>query len=76
MVLSTLSTFPAKGKPGFSNRPKKFPKIPPDRTVLYNWVFDSFVLVNEPFAKTFWSLETCVLVNNNLYGKLFSSSES
>ena len=30
----------------------------------------SFILANEPFAKALRSFETCVLVNNNLYGKL------
>ena len=31
------------------------------------------MLADEPFAKALRSLETCVLVNNNLSGKLFSS---
>ena len=26
----------------------------------------------QPFAKAFQTIETCALVNNNLYGKLFS----
>ena len=30
----------------------------------------------EPFAKAFRSLETCALVNNNLWGKLVSSLDS
>ena len=36
----------------------------------------SFILVDELFAKVLRSFETCVLVNKNLYGKLFSSVES
>ena len=34
------------------------------------------MLADESFAKALRSLETCVLVNNNLCGKLFSSLES
>ena len=41
-----------------------------------NWVFDNFILADEPFAKTLRSLETCVSINNNLCGKLFLSLES
>ena len=43
---------------------------------LYNWVFDNFILADELFAKALQSLKTCVLVNNNLCWKLFSSLES
>ena len=38
-----------------------------------NWVFDNFILTEKLFAKTLRRFETCVLVNNNLCGKLFSS---
>ena len=34
------------------------------------------ILTNEPFKKALQSFETSVLVNNNLFGKLFSSLES
>ena len=34
------------------------------------------MLAEELFAKVLRSFETCILVNNNLYGKLFSSLES
>ena len=37
--------------------------------------FENFILTEELFAKTLRSLETYVLVNNNLCGKLFSSLE-
>ena len=43
---------------------------------LCNWAFDNYILAEELFAKALQSLETCVLVNNNLCGKLFSSLES
>ena len=38
--------------------------------------FDNFILAKELIAKALQSLETCVLVNNNLWGKSFSSLES
>ena len=44
--------------------------------MLWNRVFDNFILAEELFAKTLQSFETCVLVNNDLCGKLFSSLES
>ena len=37
---------------------------------------DTFILADEPFEKALRSFETCVLVNNRLRGKLFSSLES
>ena len=46
------------------------------RRIMCNWVFHNLILAKELFAKAFWSFETCVLVNNNLCGKLFSSLES
>ena len=44
--------------------------------LLCNWVFDNFILAGELFAKALQSLGTCVLVSNNMCGKLFSSIES
>ena len=44
--------------------------------VLYKWVFDSSILAEELFAKALRSSETCVLVNKNVCGKLFSLLES
>ena len=38
--------------------------------------FDNFIFADEPFPKSLPSLETCVLVNDNLGGKLFSLLES
>ena len=32
-----------------------------------------FFIADELFLKTVQSLKTCILVNNNLFGKLFSS---
>ena len=54
------------------NQVLNFPYCP----VLCNWVFENFILAEEPFAKVLRSFETWVLVNKNLCGKLMSSLES
>ena len=76
LLANGFSTFSIKGNPVFSNGPKSLPKNPPDCPILCNWVFDNFILADERFEKALKSLETCVLVNNSLCGKLFSSVES
>ena len=70
---SGLSTFFIQHKPVFSNDTESFPKNPLDCPILCNWVFDNFILADEPFAKALWSFRTCALVNNDQCGKLFSS---
>ena len=60
----------------FSNCTKSLPKNPPDFPISCNWVFDNFVLADEPFVKALQSPETYVLVNNSFCGKVFSSLES
>ena len=45
----------------------------PNCTILDSWVFDNFVLPDGLFTKGLQSLETCVSVNNNLWGNLISS---
>ena len=42
---------------------------------LGNWVFENFVLDDEPFAKSLQIFQTYVLVDKNLRGKLVSSLE-
>ena len=71
LLANGLNTFPIKGDPVFSNDSKSLPKNPPDCPILCNSVFDNFILADELFAKALPSLETCVLVNNNLYGNYF-----
>ena len=44
--------------------------------VYYTLVFDNFILSDEPFVKALQNLKNSVLVNENLWGKLFSSLES
>ena len=73
---NALSTFPIKGNPVFSNGPKSLPQNPPGYTILCNLDFDNFILAEELFRKALQRFETCVLINNNLCGKLFSSLES
>ena len=76
LLANVLSTFPLNDNPLFNNGPKSLPKNPPDCTMLCNWVFDNFILSEELFGKALRSFETCVLVNKNLCGKLFSLLES
>ena len=59
-----LSTFLIKSNPVFSNGSKSLPKNPSYCLILGNWVFDNFILTDEPFAKALRGFETCVLVNN------------
>ena len=54
-----------------SKRPRGKPGIYPCHcTILDSWVFENFILTDEPFAKDLRIFETCVSVNNNLWGKL------
>ena len=76
LLANGLSTFFIKGNPVFSNGLKSLPKNSPDCPILCKWVFDNFILAEELFAKALASFETCVLVNNKLCRKLFSSLES
>ena len=76
LLANGLSTFPIKDNPFFSNGPKSLPKNPPDCLILCSLVFDNFIFADEPFAKTLRTLETFILVNNNLCRKFFSSIES
>ena len=63
--------FSLKASQFFSDGPRSLPRNPPDCPILCKWVFDNFTLAEELFAIVLRSFETCVLVNNNLYGKLF-----
>ena len=71
-----LSKFPVKGNPVFIKDPKRLPKKNLDFPIFWNCVFDNFILADEPFAKALRRFGTCVLVKDNLCGKLFSSLES
>ena len=70
-----LITFSINCKTVFSNGPRSLPRNPPNCTILDSWVFDSLILTDELFATALQRFASCVLVNNNLCGKLVSSSE-
>ena len=70
LLANGFSKFFVKHKPVFCNIPRNLPKNPTDWLILDNWVFDEFILAEEPFAKALPILETCVLVNYNLCRKL------
>ena len=82
LLANGLNTFAIKRNPVFNNAlPKNstylsLPKNFPDCPILCKWYFDNFILAEELFAKDLQSFKTCVLVNNNLCRKLFSSLES
>ena len=71
-LTNVLSTFFIEGKPDFCNGPKNLPEDVPDSPIVCNWIFDDFIIAEESFAKPLRSLETFVLVNNNLCRKLCS----
>ena len=50
------------------------PRNPPHCIILDHWVFDNLISADEWFAKDLRRFATCLLVNNNLWGKLFSLS--
>ena len=58
LLANDFSTFQYKSKPVFSNGPKSLPTNPFDCPILWNWVFDNFIIAEEPFAKALWSFET------------------
>ena len=52
------------------------PRNPPDWTILDNWVFDKLISVDDLLAKALRRFLTCLLIDNNLSGKLVSSSRA
>ena len=51
------------------------PIYPPDYIIFDNWVFENFILADEPFPKTLWIFETFISVNNFSCEKLVPSLE-
>ena len=70
-----LVYFLLKANQFFRNGPRSLTRNPLHCPILYKWDFDDLILVGELFAEALRSRETCVLVNNNLCGKLYSSLE-
>ena len=56
------------------NGPRSLPRNPPNCIILDNQVFDNLISVDDLLAKTLRRFSTCLLVNNNLWGELLSSS--
>ena len=75
LLANGLSTFSIKNNPFLAMVLVFYLIIPPDCRILYNWAFDNFILAVKPFAEALQGFETCILVNNNLRGKLFLLSE-
>ena len=69
-----LITFFISGNPVFSNGLRSLLRKPPDWNILDIWVFDNLISVHKLFAKALQRFATYLLVNNNLWGKLVSSS--
>ena len=77
LLANGLTIFSIKG-----SGPKSLLGNPLYCTILCNWIFDNFILAdepftkNKPFAKVLRSFETCVLVDKNLCRILFSLLEA
>ena len=50
LLANVLSTWTIKGNPVYSNDLKCLTQNPHDCPILCHWVFDNFILVDEPFA--------------------------
>ena len=59
-LASGSDLFYIKNNPVFSNGQKGLLKIHPDCPILCNWVFDNSILVDELFAKSVETLQTCL----------------
>ena len=71
LLASGLSTYFINSKPTFISGRRHSPYC----FIFHIWVFDNFILADNLFAKALWRFTTCLLVNNNLCGKLVSSLE-
>ena len=69
------SSFFIIGKPVFSYGLRSFPRNPSECVILDSWVFARLILAVKLFAKDLERFATCLLVNNNLCGKLVSPLE-
>ena len=72
-ILNGLITDFNKGNPDFNNGAKNLKNLP--FCILVNCAFDNLISVDVWLAKALRIFATCLLVNNNLCGKLVSSSE-
>ena len=72
LLVKSLIAFYINGNPVFSYWPRSLTRNLPDSAVLDSWVFDSLILAVKLFTKGLRIFETCILVNNDLCGKLVS----
>ena len=72
-MIYLFNAFFPTGNIGFDIATSHSTRIPPACIILDNWVFENFILANEPFAKALQILESYESVNNNSCGKLASS---
>ena len=72
LLANGLITFFISGNPVFSNGPRSLPRNPPDCIILDIWV--NLLLVDYLSARALRRFKTYLLVNNNLWKKLLSSS--
>ena len=75
LLANGLITIFINCNPVFSNGPRSLPRNPPHRTILDIWGFDNLISVDKWFEKALRRFLTCLLITNNLWGKLVSSSE-
>ena len=74
LLVNGLITFFINGTPVASNRTRSLQRNPADCIILDICVFDDLISVDDLSANALRRFETCLLVNNNLWGKLVSSS--
>ena len=70
LLANSLSTFSIKDKPVFTIDSKSLPKNPHNFNILDSSVFKKSMSTTDPFAKFSRIFKTCVLMNNNSFGKL------
>ena len=75
LILMELKHFFINGNPVFRNGLRNLRRNSPNCAILDKWAFDNLISVDELFAKALLRFVTCLLVNNNLWGKLVSSSK-
>ena len=52
------------GNPVFSDGPRGLPTNSPACVILYNWVFDNLITVDDLLVKALRRVTTCLLVND------------
>ena len=70
LLANSLSTFSIKDKPVFTIDSKSLPKNPHNFNILDSSVFKKSMSTTDPFVKFSQIFKTCVLMNNNSFGKL------